>query len=83
MTDSLTLARTARPGHKLLLVIDQRTVGNLGVRFVASVAPGSAWHAMLPDEQTITLTDAGPVIEPPPIILPERVTTYMPKGRPG
>lgn len=64
--DSLKIARATRPDCKLILVVDERTRGNLGMRFCMAVAPDTPWFDLLPDTQKITITDDGPHKEPLP-----------------
>lgn len=56
-TDPFAIAKHERPGCKFVRVVDQRTRSNLGCTFVLAVPPESEAFALLPDDQTIDLTD--------------------------
>ena len=55
--DAFAVARLLHPGGKFIRFVDRRSRGNLGHTFVAVLKPGSAWHDMAPDTQTVVLND--------------------------
>ncbi len=59
-SDPFAIGKHERPGFKLIRVVDQRTRGNLGCTFVLAVPPESEAFALLPNDQTVNLTDVAP-----------------------